>query len=172
MLGKSGLAQNGEYHFSVTVSPPLTTQFHCTDHGDWLDINRLVKSAVQASRNACANALDVHMNKLPLAHALHTTAGLSNAKSNNAPTGENKVFISVECSIKSSAKRGQGGTDPDCGSWGKPWSKDDYLSGHISSPSLSAFVHSNLPCLQWFSMTHSIRWMLTGLKHMGCHFNS
>ena len=73
------------------------------------------------------------MNKQPSAHPLHTTAGLSNAKSNNTPTGENKIFISVECRVKSSSKRGQGGTDPDCGSWGKPWAKEDYLSGHILS---------------------------------------
>ncbi|KIM35059.1 hypothetical protein M413DRAFT_79793 [Hebeloma cylindrosporum] len=111
-LGKSGLAQNGGYTFFI--------------HLNYID--RLAKSAIEASRNARANAMDARMNKQPSAHPLHTTAGLSNAKSNNTPTGENKIFISVGCRIKSSSKRGQGGTDPDCGSWGKPWAKEDYLS--------------------------------------------
>lgn len=78
--------------------------------------DQLVKSAVQTSCNACANAVDAHMNKQPPPHALHTTAGLANVKPNNASNGENKFFISVECWIKSSGKCGQGGTNPDCGS--------------------------------------------------------
>lgn len=61
---------------------------------------------------------------------LHTTAGLIAAK-NNVATGENKIFIKAECRIKSSSKKDQKSTDYDSGQWGKPWSKEAFLSGLI-----------------------------------------
>ncbi|EDR07665.1 uncharacterized protein LACBIDRAFT_327547 [Laccaria bicolor S238N-H82] len=90
----------------------------------------LIQTAVTTSRLARAQAFDARLNKQPAPNppAIHTTAGLSTARVNNTPTGENKVFIIVECRIKSNQKREQNSTDADCGRWGKPWSKEDYLT--------------------------------------------
>lgn len=96
----------------------------------------LIQSAVATSRVARAQAFDARLNKQPAPNppALHTTAGLTTARANNTPTGENKVFITVECRIKSNLKREQNSTDSDCGRWGKPWLKEDYLTGNASIP--------------------------------------
>jgi hypothetical protein len=103
-----------------------------------LEAADLIQSAVTTSRLARAQAFDARLNKQPVPSpmAIHTTAGLSTARVNNTPTGENKVFIAVECRVKSSVKREQNSTDADCGRWGKPWSKEDYLSGkaYVSIP--------------------------------------
>ena len=90
---------------------------------------KLTQTAVDTSRVARAQAVDARMNKQGPPPTLHTTSGLSAAKTNNNPTNENKIFISLECRLKSASRREQNYTDPDCGRWGKPWAKDDYLSG-------------------------------------------
>lgn len=96
----------------------------------------LIQSAVATSRLARAQAFDARLNKQPAPKppSIHTTAGLTTARVNNTPTGENKVFIRVECRIKSNLKREQNSTDADCGRWGKPWSKEDYLTGNSYVP--------------------------------------
>lgn len=81
--------------------------------------------------------MDVRIRKGP--GPLHTTGGLSTAKA-SMNTGENKIFITAECRIKSTAKKDQKTTDPDCGTWGRPWAKEDYLSGTEYFFSLSMFV--------------------------------
>ena len=68
--------------------------------------------------------MDARLKKVPL----HTTAGLSAVKA-GMNTGENKIFITAECRIKSTTKKDQKTMDPDCGTWGKHWAKEDYLSG-------------------------------------------
>jgi len=75
----------------------------------------LIQSAVATSRLARAQAFDARLNKqsAPKPPSIHTTAGLTTARVNNTPTGENKVFITVECRIKSNLKREQNSTDAD-----------------------------------------------------------
>jgi hypothetical protein len=69
----------------------------------------LIQSAVATSRLARAQAFEARLNQQPAPNspAIHTTAGLTTARVNNIPTGENKVFITVECRIKSNLKREQ-----------------------------------------------------------------
>jgi len=89
--------------------------------------------------------MDARLTKQPVTTStFHTTAGLTSAK-NNMTTGENKIFIKAECRIKSTARKDQKTTDFDCGQWGKPWTKDVYLSGKfflciLFSPGL-IFLH-------------------------------
>ena len=86
-----------------------------------------MRAAVDASRLARADALDARLHKQPPS-AVHTTSGLASAQLNATPTGDTKIFISVQCRLKSSSRREQSQTDLDCGQWGKPWAKADYLS--------------------------------------------
>jgi hypothetical protein len=97
----------------------------------FLEAADLIQNAVTTSRLARAQAFDARLNKQPSQSpaVIHTTVGLSTACVNNMPTGENKIFIAVECRVKSSIKREQNSTDADYDRWGKPWSKEDYLSG-------------------------------------------
>lgn len=87
-----------------------------------------MRAAVDASRLARADALDAWLHKQPPS-AVHTTSGLASAQLNATPTGDTKIFISVQCRLKSSSRREQSQTDLDCGQWGKPWAKANYLSG-------------------------------------------
>ncbi|KAF8963109.1 kinase-like domain-containing protein [Flammula alnicola] len=74
----------------------------------------LARTAIETSRAARSHAMDARLTKQPItAPTLHTTAGLTSAK-NSMTTGENKIFIKVECRIKSPAKKDQKSTDFDC----------------------------------------------------------
>ena len=110
------------------------SKFNCTCQGFAFisvstDVEKLMQTALDTSHVAHAQAVDARMNKQGLPPTIHTTSGLSAAKANNNPTSENKIFISIECHLKSSSHHEQNNTDADCGHWGKPWGKDDYLSG-------------------------------------------
>ena len=113
----------------------------------FVEAANLIQTAVTTSRLAQAQVFDARLNKqpAPVPSAIHTMAGLSTARVNNTPTGENKIFITIECHIKSSLKREQNSTDVDCGSWGKPWSKEDYLTG------TNVYFHSHL----WSYITYT-----------------
>jgi len=95
-----------------------------------IDPNDLARAAVETSRLARSQAFEARIHKQPAA-SIHTTAALMAARINNTPTGDTKIFITVECRLKSSMKREQKTTSEDCGRWGKPWSKEDYLSGTV-----------------------------------------
>jgi len=97
--------------------------------GTAMSEQNLVRAAVDSSRLARADALDARLHKQPPPSALHTTSGLASAQFNAMPTGDTKIFISVQCRLKSTSRREQSQTDLDCGQWGKPWGKGDYLSG-------------------------------------------
>jgi hypothetical protein len=75
--------------------------------------------------------MDARMTKQPVSQQLHTTAGLSAVK-NSLATGDGNVFITAQCHIKSASAKDQKTTDPSLGQWGKPWSKDAYMSGKLS----------------------------------------
>ncbi|KAF8814340.1 hypothetical protein BYT27DRAFT_6334845 [Phlegmacium glaucopus] len=84
----------------------------------------LVRTAVETSRAARSHAMDARLTKQPIAsQQLHTTAGLIAAKSNTT-AGDNTVFITAQCHIKTTSAKDQRNTDPGCGQWGKPWPKD------------------------------------------------
>jgi hypothetical protein len=87
----------------------------------------LARTATETAQASRSHAMDARLKKQPL----HTTAGLTAAKTTTS-SGENKIFITAECRIKSAAKKDQKTTDPDCGQWGKPWPKEAYLSGTLS----------------------------------------
>ena len=87
-----------------------------------------MRAAVNASHLAQADALDARLHKQPPS-AVHTTSGIESAQLNATPTGDTKIFISVQCCLKSSSCCEQSQTDLDCGQWGKAWAKVDYLSG-------------------------------------------
>jgi len=95
------------------------------------DPNDLARATLETSRLARAQAFDAHLHKQPSTGPapIHTTAGLLAARVNNTPTGDAKIFITVECHLKSSMKWEQKSTSEDYGRWGKPWSKETYLSG-------------------------------------------
>ena len=101
------------------------------------DTQNLARIALETSRTARANAMEARLTKQPaVPPGLHTTAGLSVAKSHMV-TGDNKVFIEAQCRIKTASLRDQKHTDPGCGQWGKPWPKDAYMSGaryHFTLP--------------------------------------
>jgi hypothetical protein len=93
------------------------------------DTQSLARAAIETSRASRSQSMEARLTKQPLpAPTLHTTTGLMSAK-DSMTTGENKIFIKVECRIKSQARKDQKTTDFDCGQWGKPWSKDVFLSG-------------------------------------------
>jgi hypothetical protein len=94
------------------------------------DTQFLINTAVDASRAARSHAMDARMSKQPTGQLLHTTAGLTAAKSS---MGDGNIFISAQCRIKSTSAKDQKNTDPSCGQWGKPWPKDAYMSGQFSS---------------------------------------
>ena len=101
------------------------------------DAQNLACIALETSGTARANAMEAHLTKQPAAPpGLHTTAGLSVAKS-HIVTGDNKVFIEAQCRIKTVSLHDQKHTDPGCGQWGKPWPNNAYMSGahyHFTSP--------------------------------------
>jgi hypothetical protein len=120
----------------------LRVTIHVSSHNNNLffsdsagHVQGLARIATDTAHAARSHAMDVRIKKQPL----HTTAGLSAAKS-NMNTGENKVFITAECRIKSTSKKDQKTTDPDCGQWGKPWTKETYLSGML----LSSYSHISI----------------------------
>ncbi|KAF8908220.1 kinase-like domain-containing protein [Gymnopilus junonius] len=93
-----------------------------------VDAQNVTHIALETSRAARANVMEACLMKQPaVLQALHTTAGLSAAKSNMV-TGDNKVFIEAQCCIKTALLCDQKHTDPGCGQWGKPWPKDAYMS--------------------------------------------
>ena len=71
------------------------------------------------------------MTKQLISQQLHTMAGLVSAK-NSLAIGDDNVFITAQCHIKSASAKGQKNTDPSLGQWGKPWLKDAYMSGRLS----------------------------------------
>jgi hypothetical protein len=76
--------------------------------------------------------MDARLTKKPISQQLlHTTAGLVAAK-NSLATGDGNIFITAQCRIKSASVKDQRTTDPSLGQWGKPWSKDAYMSGKLS----------------------------------------
>ncbi|KAF8959843.1 hypothetical protein BDZ97DRAFT_1906085 [Flammula alnicola] len=93
--------------------------------------NALARTAVEVSRTARSHAMDARMTKQPIAQQLHTTAGLTAAKSSMV-TDDSNVFITAQCRIKSPSLKDQKNTDPSCGQWGKPWPKDAYMSGDMA----------------------------------------
>jgi hypothetical protein len=102
--------------------------------------------------------MDVRLTK-QLAQPL-TTTGLATAKS-NMMTGKNKVFITAECRIKSATKKDQKNTDFDCGQWGKPWSKETYLSGNSCYYPFCLLFHETdmkTEVLDDYLATLNVRW--------------
>lgn len=102
--------------------------------------------------------------KQPIApQQLHTTTGLTAAK-NNTITGENMVFITAQCRIKTTSVKDQKSTDPSCGQWGKPWPKDTYMSGELSIRQCYITSSSNLcfsqptEVLDEYLATLNVRW--------------
>ena len=93
-----------------------------------LDPQTLAHTAIDVSRAARSHAMDARLTKKPISQQLHTTAGLAAAK-NSLATGDGNVFITAQCRIKSASAKDQRTTDPSLGQWGKPWSKDAYMSG-------------------------------------------
>jgi hypothetical protein len=88
--------------------------------------------------------MDARLTKQPVAsQQLHTTSGLTAAKSTTV-TGDNNVFITAQCRIKSTSTKDQKNTDPSCGQWGKPWPKDAYMSGEsFVSSQIRRFLSSD-----------------------------
>lgn len=98
------------------------------------NVQDLAWIATETAHASRSHAMDARIWKQPL----HTTGGLSTAKASMS-TGENKIFITTECCIKSAVKKDQKTTDPDCGQWGKPWVKEAYLSGMMLQLCLISF---------------------------------
>ncbi|KAF8901850.1 kinase-like domain-containing protein [Gymnopilus junonius] len=95
--------------------------------GRCANIQNLARTAIEASRAARSHAMDARITKQPVGQQLHTTAGLTAARS-SIGVGDNNVFITAQCRIKSTSVKDQKTTDPSCGQWGKPWPKDAYMS--------------------------------------------
>jgi hypothetical protein len=61
---------------------------------------------------------------------LNTTAGLNHVCTGTANTPAiDKIQIQIEVHVKDVTKQSSQTTDPAFGKWGRPWGKDDYLSG-------------------------------------------
>lgn len=96
-------------------------------------IKALSAQAIDTAKVARAHSMDVrmhHKRKDPL-NVLNTTGGLIHARSNNTNNlSYNKINVHCEVRLKDGVRRTSTQTDPGYGKWGRPWSKDAYLSGN------------------------------------------
>lgn len=102
--------------------------------------NSLSAQAIEASKAARAHSMDVRVNKKKVG-PLNTTAGLNYARAGNViAISIDKIQVQIEVRVKDLSKRSSQTTDPSFGKWGRPWGKDEYLSGKIWSQLSLEFV--------------------------------
>lgn len=75
--------------------------------------------------------MDVRLHKRKI-NVLNTTDGLNHARATAINSAAlDKINIHFEVRIKDVLRRSSQTTDPAYGKWGRPWGKDEYLSGTI-----------------------------------------
>ncbi|KAJ3832540.1 hypothetical protein F5878DRAFT_646688 [Lentinula raphanica] len=95
---------------------------------DGQNIQTTIKSATDAARAAHLVAVDQRLNKNKPGKAIHSTAGLDNAKANTATgaSDNDQVLIIFQCRLKTNRTK-----DPinyGTGSWGKSWARSDFMT--------------------------------------------
>ncbi|KAJ3767869.1 hypothetical protein FB446DRAFT_775307 [Lentinula raphanica] len=101
---------------------------------DGQNIQTTIKSATDAARAAHLVAVDQRLNKNKPGKAIHSTAGLDNAKANTATgaSDNDQVLIIFQCRLKTNRTK-----DPinyGTGSWGKSWARSDFIQDMPARP--------------------------------------